>query len=79
MIISKLSIIKRIKRRSKFNYKNEQFGIYCKKHSLQNMIDIKTPKCIECKVKQPIFNYENETKRLYCSNCAKPNMIDSTH
>ena len=40
------------------------------------MIDIKNPKCITCKVKQPNFNILGEKTALYCSGCALPNMID---
>ena len=40
------------------------------------MIDIKSRKCITCKIKQPAFNKIGETKALYCKDCAEPNMID---
>jgi hypothetical protein len=35
------------------------------------MVDVKNPKCIECKTKRPHFNKPGETKGLYCADCAK--------
>jgi hypothetical protein len=35
------------------------------------MVDVKHPKCIECKTKHPVFNNPGETKGLYCADCAK--------
>jgi hypothetical protein len=64
-----------------FNYKNFKEinirkHIYCSKHKLKNMIDIKSKKCIECNTKHPIFNYKYEKKALYCGDCKLKNMID---
>ena len=60
----------------RINFKGNTIGIYCKKHSKPGMVDIKSPKCIECKDKGPNFNKPGETKALYCSGCAKPGMVD---
>ena len=62
--------------RARYNYKGEELGIYCKNHSLADMVDIKHPKCIICKVKQPTFNNEGETTALYCKECSLPDMVD---
>jgi hypothetical protein len=67
--------------RANFNYKNYKElklkqSIYCKTHKLDNMIDITSKKCINCKIKQPTFNYINEKKSLYCGDCKLENMID---
>jgi len=62
--------------RAIFNFKGNTIGIYCKKHSKPGMVDIKSPKCIECKDKWPAFNKPGETKALYCSGCAKPGMVN---
>ena len=61
---------------ARFNFENEIYGIYCKKHSSPNMIDIKHPKCIVCKKTQPNFNKPGETKATHCSKCADPDMED---
>jgi hypothetical protein len=50
-----------------FNYKNYKSinirkCIYCSKHKLENMIDIKNKKCIKCYNKQPVFNYGDQKK-----------------
>ena len=72
---------KNCKIESCFNYKNfkeiniRKF-IYCSKHKLQNMINIKDKKCIGCKIKCPIFNYEDKKIRLYCGDCKLTDMID---
>ena len=48
-----------------FNKEGEIKGLYCSKHKLQGMVDVKHKTCIECK-KQPVFNKEGETKGIYC-------------
>ena len=63
-------------KRSHFNYENNKKSLYCSKHKLENMIDIKSKKCIKCNIKQPIFNYINEKNALYCKDCKLNNMID---
>ena len=62
--------------RARYNYKGQEEGIFCLKHSKADMVDIKSPKCITCKEKGPNFNYAGETKALYCSVCALADMID---
>ena len=64
-----------------FNYKNYtsiniRKCIYCSKHKLENMIDIKNKKCIKCYNKQPVFNYGDQKNALYCGDCKLDNMID---
>jgi len=60
-----------------FNYVNETKRLYCSKHKLDNMINIKNKKCIHenCKT-QPTFNYVNENKGLYCSKHKLDNMVN---
>ena len=50
-----------------FNYMGETKGLYCSTHQLDNMFDIKHPKCksFECKTR-PSFNYDTEISGLYC-------------
>ena len=64
--------------RAIFNFKNQKNsgGIRCKQHMILGMIDIKSPKCIICKVKRPVFNFEGETKATHCKECSEPTMID---
>ena len=49
----------------------------CKEHKLENMIDVKSKRCIHpnC-LKQPHFNLPNEIKRLFCSDHKLENMIN---
>ena len=61
---------------ARYNYKGQEEGIFCLKHSKADMVDIKNPKCITCKEKGPNFNYAGETKALYCSVCALADMVD---
>ena len=61
---------------SNFNYKNESKALYCADCKLENMIDIKSKKCIKCNIKRPNFNYKDESKPLYCGNCKLDNMIN---
>ena len=62
--------------RASFNRSGETFGKFCKKHSEPGMVDVKSKKCITCKIKQPVFNNPNKTKALYCAKCALPGMVD---
>jgi hypothetical protein len=39
------------------------------------MIDIKSSKCIQCKIKQPIFGYKDK-KASHCKKCKLEDMID---
>jgi hypothetical protein len=51
-----------------FNIPTETKGLYCFDHKLENMIDIKSKRCIQegC-MKHPTFNIPTETKGLYCA------------
>ncbi len=62
--------------RACYNYTGETIGLYCSGCALPNMVDVKHPKCITCKIKRPNFNNAGETTGLYCSGCALPNMVD---
>ena len=62
--------------RAIYNYPDKTNGIRCKTHSLVNMVDIKSKKCIKCKTKQPVFNYKEETIPTHCKGCADVNMVD---
>jgi uncharacterized protein YajQ (UPF0234 family) len=72
---------KNCKTEATYNYKNfkeiniRKF-IYCSKHKLENMIDIKSKKCINCNIKQPVFNYDGEKNAIYCGDCKLHNTID---
>jgi hypothetical protein len=59
-----------------FNYEDEKVGIYCKKHSLPDMVNVISTKCIICKETQSSFNYQGKLKATHCSKCALPNMIN---
>ena len=58
------------------NYLNKSKALYCSTHKLDNMVDIKSKKCIKCNIKRPSFNYKNEKKALYCSDCKLNDMFD---
>ena len=64
---------------SNFNYKYKPNTLYCKTHKLNNMINIKSKKCITCNIKRPSFNYKNEKILLYCRDCKLNDMIDISH
>ena len=59
-----------------FNYQGENDGIRCKAHIEIGMVNVKSSKCVKCKVKQPAFNFEGESKAIYCAGCSEPGMID---
>ncbi len=59
-----------------FNYEGETKALYCKKHKLDNMINVINKKCIVCKIKQPIFNYKEESKALYCGKHKMLGMVN---
>ena len=63
-----------------YNYEGETKRLYCLKHKLNGMINVKHKTCNfdGCKTR-PTYNYENETKPLYCSIHRLHNMIDITH
>ena len=58
-----------------FNFETEKIAIYCKKHSKENMINVKSKKCLEC-TKQSNFNFETEKTGIYCKKHSKENMIN---
>jgi hypothetical protein len=61
-----------------FNEVGEKAAIFCKKHKSPEMVDVKTPKCQVCKLKQPRFNYggDDKSKGTHCNDCKLENMID---
>jgi len=58
-----------------YNYENEIKVKYCKKHSLENMINLKVNLCIECNIIAS-FNYSNGKYPIYCFEHKKENMIN---
>jgi len=60
-----------------FNVEGQINGLYCSKHKLEGMVNIKDKTCIHdgCK-KQPVFNVEGQTKSLYCSIHKIEGMVD---
>ena len=63
------------KKGANFNNEGEK-AKYCKGHSKDGMINVKTKKCIfsGCTT-VPNFNYDGETKRLYCKRHSLKGMI----
>ena len=63
-----------------FNYQNEKVGLYCKKHALDGMVDVKNNKCLKINcTTQPIFNYPDQIIGLYCKKHALDGMVDVKH
>ena len=58
-----------------FNYP-ELKAKYCKTCSTKDMVDVRSNKCLTCKVKRPSYNLPRETTALYCKTCALDGMID---
>lgn len=61
-----------------YNYDGEKYGIYCKKHKLDGMINTNNKRRCEettCS-KYPSFNYTKETIPLYCNTHKKEGMIN---
>jgi hypothetical protein len=60
-----------------FNLPTEIIPILCSKHKKENMINIKSKKCIEenCMI-IPVYNLANKTKPIYCNEHKKENMVD---
>lgn len=65
-----------ITKRAYYNFDGEKVGIYCKKHKICNMIDVKNRRCLitGCKTR-PSFNIKGKTKGIYCFVHKQPNMI----
>jgi hypothetical protein len=63
-----------------YNTEGEKKALYCAKHKLEGMVDIKNKKCIYegCKI-QPNYNTEGEKKALYCINHKLEGMINVKH
>lgn len=59
-----------------FNNPDEKTGICCSKCKSDNMVDIKSKKCITCNITRPTFNSPGKTVALYCNGCALPGMVD---
>jgi hypothetical protein len=55
------------KARPCFNFENETTGIYCSKHKLQGMIDVKNKRCEYegCKI-NACYNFKGINKRRFC-------------
>lgn len=67
-----------------FNYKGETKGLYCSKHKLEKMIDVRNINklCQEnnCNIRAS-YNYEGQKKGIYCATHKKEhmfNVIDKT-
>ena len=58
-----------------FNFEGEKKGIYCGNHKKDGMIDVKSPRCLDCESRSS-FNYEGQKKGLYCVTHKKDGMID---
>ena len=60
-----------------FNNIGEKNGIFCSKHKLPNMVDVKSSKCQKygCN-KQPKFNEPGQKNGRFCIEHCLPNMID---
>jgi len=65
-----------------FNYIGQTKGLYCSRHQLPNMEDVKHPKCkfAGCKTR-PSFNYEGQKSGLYCYDHQLDGMssVDNRH
>ena len=57
-----------------FNYKGKK-GKYCFDHKKENMINVKSRKCLECD-KIPSFNYSTKLTPDYCKDHKKSEMIN---
>ena len=64
-------------KRPNFNYPNMLTPIYCKKHLLDGMVDIRSNLCniVDCK-KRATFGYESDHIKVVCSIHKELNMID---
>jgi len=60
-----------------FNILGTNKGIYCSKHKLNGMVNVKDKTCINegCKTR-PNYNIEGEQNALYCSTHKKDGLID---
>ena len=58
-----------------YNYENEIKVKYCKKHSLEDMINLKVNLCIDCNLIAS-FNYYGEKIPIYCFSHKKDTMVN---
>ena len=60
-----------------YNVKNSKIPLFCKKHKLENMIDVKNKKCIfeNCNTR-PTYNLSTEKTAIYCMKHKLENMIN---
>jgi hypothetical protein len=79
-VISKICIYQDCKVQSTYNNDGEITPLYCSKHKLEGMVDIKHKKCIYdgCK-SRAICNIPSEKKGLYCSVHKHEGMEDIKH
>jgi len=68
------------KTKSNFNFENEKKAIYCSKHKLEGMINIKDKICEyhECNI-SPIYNFENEKTGKFCNKHKLEGMTNIIH
>jgi hypothetical protein len=60
-----------------FNLPTETQALYCSEHKKENMINVKSKRCIHDKcMKYPAFNIPTEKQALYCIEHKKKNMIN---
>jgi hypothetical protein len=65
------------KTRPTYNVEGETKALYCSRHKLEGMVNVKNKTCIHegCKI-LPVFNVEGEMKALYCSQHKLEGMVD---
>ncbi|CAL8462977.1 g2511 [Coccomyxa elongata] len=63
--------------RSSFNYPEQQGGLFCSKHRLEGMINVRNKPCLHpgCQ-KQPCFNRPGTTVGLYCGDHRSPDHVN---
>jgi hypothetical protein len=60
-----------------YNLPDEKIGIYCKKHKLQDMIDVRSKKCqFPTYDKQPVYNIQGKNTRIFCKEHKEPGMVN---
>lgn len=52
--------------RANYNIKDESYGVRCRIHKEVEMIDVRSKRCIICKIKGPSFNNKGETIATHC-------------
>lgn len=72
---SKMCKFENCKKQPVFNYLNEKNALYCLNHKKDEMVNVVSKKCIECKIKQPVYNKEG-LQPEYCGDCKEDGMID---